>query len=637
MPTQNELLRQFQQADAAGNTALADELARQYVQVHQASTPGVASGVTRAAAQGLTFGFADEIEARARSLVQDAPYEEIRDEIRESNKAFREDSPVLSYGAELGAGFLVPGGALKAGATLARGAGTMGKVARGIGSALPTSRGGGMVAGGAAEGVLAGAGYSEAQNVGGIATDAIIGGGLGAGLGLGGAALERGLLGKARREGAGEIAMARAGYTPDEIVQRVSDVGPQATLPDASAGMKGLAYSAQSSVPGSKADDYIDFLADRTLGQEARIRSSVETATGMQGVGTRKSAERALKDFRDKEASQLFGGVQAQAQGMPINVSDARRTMIRQDKTVSGIANNVLERMRRRSENYDLSLEDVEGTFEFWHGLQSQMRETAKKMGTPVRPGSIRQEGGDLMEMRQKLLSEMRNPKRNAWGPDYEDAQKAFAKRSASMDAMTDAAQFQKMETADLKELVAGMDVEERTAFTTGVVADLLQKVSTSVESADIARKIIRTKQLKGNLEVLLGSQEQATALIKKLRSESEMLATESFMFKGSQTAPRSAASAAFNEPGIGDIARNAVRLDLPAVVGDMAKIARGPGEGSRMNPKTANTVLDMMQLQNPAEIRRALQNLEMARIRGPVDFMPGVVNAGVLGSMEGY
>jgi hypothetical protein len=204
------------------------------------------------------------------------------------------------------------------------------------------------------------------------------------------------------------------------------------------------------------------------------------------------------------------------------------------------------------------------------------------------------------------------------------------------MDAMADAAQFQKMETADLRELVADMDAEERTAFTTGVVADLLQKVSTSVESADIARKIIRTKQLKGNLEVLLGSQEQATALIKKLRSESEMLATESFMFKGSQSAPRLAASAAFNEPGIGDIARSAARLDLPAVVGDVAKIARGPGEGSRMNPNTANTVLDMMQLQNPAEIRRALQNLEMARIRGPVDFMPGVVNAGVLGS-EGY
>lgn len=44
---------------------------------------------TRTAAQGLTLGFADEIEARARSLATGRPYEEILAEIRENLEAYR--------------------------------------------------------------------------------------------------------------------------------------------------------------------------------------------------------------------------------------------------------------------------------------------------------------------------------------------------------------------------------------------------------------------------------------------------------------------------------------------------------------------------------------------------------------------
>lgn len=73
--------------------------------------------ITRAAAQGLTFGFADEMEAFARSLFDDETYEEKRDEIRGQIKKFAEERPALALGAEI-AGSLPT--ALLGGAGLAR-------------------------------------------------------------------------------------------------------------------------------------------------------------------------------------------------------------------------------------------------------------------------------------------------------------------------------------------------------------------------------------------------------------------------------------------------------------------------------------------------------------------------------------
>jgi len=76
----------------------------------------------RAAAQGLTFGFADEIEAAIRSAVGPKTYEEEVKGIREDIERFREAAPVAAYGTEIGASALLPFGAARAGALGAKAA-----------------------------------------------------------------------------------------------------------------------------------------------------------------------------------------------------------------------------------------------------------------------------------------------------------------------------------------------------------------------------------------------------------------------------------------------------------------------------------------------------------------------------------
>ena len=77
---------------------------------------------TRTAFQGLTFGTADEIEARARSLATGRPYSEVLDEIRGGLKAYKEARPGEATAFEIGGALvpaLLPGGQ----ASLARVAG----------------------------------------------------------------------------------------------------------------------------------------------------------------------------------------------------------------------------------------------------------------------------------------------------------------------------------------------------------------------------------------------------------------------------------------------------------------------------------------------------------------------------------
>ena len=128
----------------------------------------------RAFAQGVTFGFGEEIEAFARSLVPGGPeYTEIRDELRDKLTQYRTIYPGEALTAEL-AGALVPALATFGTGALASAATTGARVA-------PTATRMAMV--GAGEGGVAAAGYSEREGLralqdvpGGAATGAVFSG-----------------------------------------------------------------------------------------------------------------------------------------------------------------------------------------------------------------------------------------------------------------------------------------------------------------------------------------------------------------------------------------------------------------------------------------------------------------------------
>lgn len=197
---------------------------------------------TRAFAQGVTFGFADELEARARALATGQSYEEALEEIRAKLKGYQEARPSEAFGYEM-AGAFAPalaaapftGGTGTAAILAQRGA--TGAAAKTLGVAAPSSIRGALGYG-AAQGALTGVGTGE------TAEERAMGGAIGgvAGGVLGGAmqaaapyvtGVATGVVDYARRKlgGRGSKAVeneiqrlaAESGMSVDEIVQGVAD------------------------------------------------------------------------------------------------------------------------------------------------------------------------------------------------------------------------------------------------------------------------------------------------------------------------------------------------------------------------------------------------------------------------------
>lgn len=131
--------------------------------------PGFYSGLGRAAFQGLTFGFGDEIEARLATLSGPESYREELKRVRGEIDRFQEAYPKYALGAEV-AGSLptlfMPAGAI------ARGASVASKLGRGAfagGKARPTSK---IAAGAKAVGSVVntniGRGLATGMTVGGL-------------------------------------------------------------------------------------------------------------------------------------------------------------------------------------------------------------------------------------------------------------------------------------------------------------------------------------------------------------------------------------------------------------------------------------------------------------------------------------
>lgn len=131
MPTEDEEIGAFI------TDALARRRAGERAQRDDRATRSSMPGFLATAAQGLTFGFGDELTAGARSLFGRTPYDTALAEERAGLEKYREDHPMMAMGAELAGSLptaLIPGlGAARlaqGAAQVAQGANRFGTVMR---------------------------------------------------------------------------------------------------------------------------------------------------------------------------------------------------------------------------------------------------------------------------------------------------------------------------------------------------------------------------------------------------------------------------------------------------------------------------------------------------------------------------
>ena len=197
MPTKEQLESALMNAHKAGDTAAATQLANalkggaydkpQEVTVEPELQPmKLTSDLDQEVLQGLTFGFADEIEAgMAATLAKfldghdfDTAYNDIVTDIRAKRDKFTSEHPALSTAAQ------VVGGVASGGAGIAKAASKLAPA--GSGAAQRIAAGSGT---GAIEGAIAGAGTADGEDMIESAKQGAL---LGAGLGFAGGTMAHG-------------------------------------------------------------------------------------------------------------------------------------------------------------------------------------------------------------------------------------------------------------------------------------------------------------------------------------------------------------------------------------------------------------------------------------------------------------
>lgn len=295
---------------------------KEYIAIDQALAKAGAAlslgDVARSVGQAA-WSFGDEIEAGVRTGFGFAgDYDATKAQINQEIAQAYDNYPALNA-VEIAAGFAIPGG------NIARGIKGLNAGLRGA-QTIPQAIGVGAF-NGAVNGAVDGIGASDGEGVVGALYNAgkgaLFGTGLGAGIGGLAPLAIRAVNGSKDPEAIIRQIAVEAGITPEAVVARMNELGPEATLADA---FPVLRQATQGSVGIGGATDSVGMLAERNASAPGRLVGEVEGLTGKNIDSARleidaREAERARvanEDYRPVDAATFMADDAASLMENPI-------------------------------------------------------------------------------------------------------------------------------------------------------------------------------------------------------------------------------------------------------------------------------------------------------------------------------
>ena len=495
----------------------------------QNKTGALEAGV-RGATQGLSFGFADEIEGGARALgnkIMDPSkplgehYDAAVGDARSRNEAASSEHPLAYYGSEVGSSLLVPGGMARLGVQSAV------KGAQGLGL-------GARMTAGAKEGAAYGAAYGAGKSEGGIEerlTGAAGGAALGAGVGAAApiaiddaTGLVRPLVNAARsiaqpqQEAARRVTQAM----DDDIANRVTARGSQPLTPDQIARNQ---TAANLVAQGRLGDDMrnvdvggenVRALARSASNNSPEAREILQASNDARFEG---QAGRAVEFMRGLiptpgNAPQTREALEAAAQRARAPLYDAAYTAGQNGITTPGLrqlvqAPAIETAIRNATTNIRNQVPGVGAgpplmgpngpTLRFWDQVGRELRDqitTAQRTGANE---AVR----DLTRLRQRLMSEL-----DAVVPEFRQARGVAAQFFRADDALEAGENFAKatgQSPHGARAAIAQMSPAEQGLFREGFVSRLVQRADETGDRRNLLSRLASSRAEKERLEVALG------------------------------------------------------------------------------------------------------------------------------------
>ena len=518
----------------------------------------------RAFAQGVTLGFADELEAAIRNpasalgsalgLSEGKNYKENLEVIRKKLESYRTANPIEALAAEVaGAGATTIGlGAL----TL----GTGGAATAAASSARLAPLAARAAAVGAAEGGVAGFGSGEGgfgERLKSAGTGAAIGGTVGAAapiavqqtskfgrrvmdaLGIGG---EKRALTFAQRKLIENL--ERDGLTPEQAAQRLreaQDLGIEdITIADLGEGLRGAGWRAQA-VPNERRQSVAEQFGERTQRQAEQITEKATDTAGVQGATG--------IDYLDE----LSARVEAQAQpayAKAYEVELDARPFYNMAKS-SVIQDAYAKALRMADIDPDIDMtnmpRDLSGFFTDemagggYVGMPTELAHDIKKgldalieAQTDTLTGKVTKEGRVLTKLKKRWNETIANQ-----NPAYASANAQFADNARLRDAYQIGFDFTKTPEKALVKKVGSMSAPEKEALRVGLISQVEELASKTGDSTDFVKTIFGTPRKRAALRLAFDNKEQFEQFERFMKLQSDKMRTNRKVMGGSETAER--------------------------------------------------------------------------------------------------
>jgi hypothetical protein len=495
------------------------------------------SGVAEAArsvGQGLTFGTLDEIEAALRTGSISGPeYERQRNILREQQKQFGMDMPIVKTSAEIGGSLIAPLGIAKQVAKLApatqaliTGTTVPGQIARGTGI-------------GAVTGAASGYGFAEKEDGSEAAAGGIFGGLLGGSVPVvvkGAGTLIKNVLNSAGigdQEAAASKMLAnylkKDNLSPTEAQQALDELRrigvPNPVIADLGKSLNDLAYSAyavQSSAKGTTKE----FLENRLIDQPNDIvKGLVEKAGLAKNVNGFEYLE-ALTANQSRLASQAY----PEAYSKAINAVPFRK-FIDRDVFTKAYGEAV-----KRADVYGQKLPDLASI----RNAQSVPTDVLHqiKMGldriVDAETDNITKKmsgyGSDVVKVKNEF-----NDLIKSLNPEYKKANAEFADAERIKNAFKLGEDYQKLNPAEAASNIKKMTSDEKEAFRLGVMADVNQRLG-NFKGGDFTKQIFKSENQKLLLRNAFPDQASYTEFSQYVKSLNRQAETKQRVLGGSRT-----------------------------------------------------------------------------------------------------
>jgi hypothetical protein len=596
--------------------------------------PGVPySGVAesaRAVGQGLTFGFLDELEAAVRTGSISGPeYERQRNLLREQQKQFGQDSPIVKTGLEIGGSLIAPLGIVKQIGRLAPA--TQSSI---IGETLLGQAGRGTAIG-AATGAASGYGSAEKDAGSAAALGGIFGGLLGGSVPI--VVDKAGTLIKNVLNSAGigdqETAASKmlASYlkkdnlTPTEAQQALDELRkigvPNPVIADLGKSLNDLAYSAY--VVQSKAKGGTEsFLVNRMIDQPNDIvKGLVEKAGLAKNVNGFEYLE-ALTANQSRLASQAY----PEAYRLAVDATPFRKYVDRP------VFQKAYEEAVKRAGVYGNTLPDLSAIrnaqsvpTDILHQIKIGLDRVVDAETDPLTK-KMTGYGGDVSKVKTEF-----NDLIKSLNPEYKKANAEFADAERIKNAFKMGEDYQRLDPAEAASKIKKLNSDEKEAFRLGVMADVNNRLG-NFKGGDFSKQIFKSENQKLLLRNAFPDQASYTEFSQYVKGLGQQSATKQRILGGSRTAENLSVQGDANL--LGSLAQATATGDPLSMLraGGQALLSRAKG----ISGETSEALQKRLFTVDPIEQTAILQELNRRAQRPRTGLLTGAAAVGSATGMLG-